>query len=221
MNNMTTTRTLPAIVVLILTASVLASSIMTVPSTVFAYVKKGAQDNENGNNGNTATDQAGIQSARESGFDNIQKQEAQNSICINPENPATCLQEGVTTPIPIPTPQPPTTGTLLVKKVVVCADTPCRVIPLPKPSEFTITMTGNNPIPSEFLGSGSGTLVTLRPGEYVVKETVPQDQRSFEVFADFSGDCKGALGNPRTSATGTIAAGDEKACTITNLVVAR
>jgi hypothetical protein len=78
-------------------------------------------------------------------------------------------------------------------------------------------MTGNNPTPSEFLGSVSGTLVTLGPGEYVVRETPPHDH--FEVFPGFSGDCKSEFG--RSFAMGTIAAGDEQTCTITNVVVAR
>ncbi len=76
MNNMTTTRTtLSAVVVLMLTASTLvvsSSSILTLPSGAFAYIKKGAQDN---GNGNTVTDQTARQNARESGFDNLVEQQ--------------------------------------------------------------------------------------------------------------------------------------------------
>jgi hypothetical protein len=41
-----------------------------------------------------------------------------------------------------------------------------------KPSDFTITVTGNDPSPSSFSGSSSGTSVTLRPGNYKVTELV-------------------------------------------------
>ena len=91
----------------------------------------------------------------------------------------------------------PTTGTLLVKKVEVCVLALCPVI-----SDFTITVTGNNPTPSTFPASVSGTLVTLGPGPVSVTETGL-------VVAGFivtlSADC-----------TGTIVAGDQKTCTITN-----
>jgi hypothetical protein len=92
----------------------------------------------------------------------------------------------------------PTTGTLLVKKVEVClAGGLCPVI-----SEFTITVTGNNPTPPTFAASVNGTLVTLGPGAFNVTETGL-------VVAGFtvtlSADC-----------TGTIVAGDQKTCTITN-----
>ncbi|HZD82021.1 MAG TPA: hypothetical protein VE076_04005, partial [Nitrososphaeraceae archaeon] len=40
-----------------------------------------------------------------------------------------------------------------------------------KPSDFTITVTGNDPSPNSFSGSSSGTSVTLRPGNYKVTET--------------------------------------------------
>jgi hypothetical protein len=89
----------------------------------------------------------------------------------------------------------PTTGTLLVKKVEVCFSTLCPVI-----SDFTISVTGNNPTPPTFAASVNGTLVTLGPGAFNVTETGPA---GFAVT--LSADC-----------TGTIVAGDQKTCTITN-----
>ncbi len=69
-------------------------------------------------------------------------------------------------------------------------------------SDFTITVTGNNPTPPTFAASVNGTLVTLGPGAFNVTETGL-------VVAGFtvtlSADC-----------TGTIVAGDQKTCTITN-----
>jgi hypothetical protein len=69
-------------------------------------------------------------------------------------------------------------------------------------SDFTITVTGNNPTPPTFAASVNGTLVTLGPGVFNVTETGL-------VVAGFavtlSADC-----------TGTIVAGDQKTCTITN-----
>jgi hypothetical protein len=95
-------------------------------------------------------------------------------------------------------------GTLLVKKVVVCdVDGSTDLVSLcPKPENFQIRLTGNNPNPSGLQpASGSGTLYTLGAGPYKVTE---EELNGFDV--SFSGDCP----------TGTIAAGDQKTCTITN-----
>ena len=96
-------------------------------------------------------------------------------------------------------------GTLLVKKVVVCdVDGSTDTVSLcPKPENFQITVTGNNPNPAgPQPGSGSGTLYTLGVGPYKVTE---EELNGFDVI--FSGDCP----------TGTIAPGDQKTCTITNI----
>jgi hypothetical protein len=79
----------------------------------------------------------------------------------------------------------------------------CRVsiITCPKSSEFTITVTGNNPTPSTFqVTSASGTLVTLGVGAYKVSE-----EPFLGFHPSFSADC-----------TGSIAPGDQKTCSITN-----
>ncbi|MFL6375913.1 MAG: hypothetical protein ACJ72R_00425 [Nitrososphaeraceae archaeon] len=70
-----------------------------------------------------------------------------------------------------------------------------------KPSDFTITVTGNDPSPSSFSGSSSGTSVTLRPGSYKVTET----ERPSGYTTRYSSGC-----------SGTLDAGQTEDCTITN-----
>jgi hypothetical protein len=81
MNNTSTTRiSLAAIIVIILTAVtlVVGGALAATPSA-FAYMKKGAQDNENANaNGNTVTAQITKQYEKVSGHTNRVVQEAQN-----------------------------------------------------------------------------------------------------------------------------------------------
>jgi hypothetical protein len=68
-------------------------------------------------------------------------------------------------------------------------------------SDFQISVTGTNPSPAIFPGEESpGTLVTLEAGDYSVDETELDGYSK-----TFDGDC-----------SGTISAGDEKTCTITN-----
>jgi YVTN family beta-propeller protein len=69
------------------------------------------------------------------------------------------------------------------------------------PSDFTVTVNGNNPTPSSFAGSSSGTTVNLKPGSYSVIETGPPGYT-----ADYSNGC-----------TGSIKAGTTNKCTITNM----
>src|SRR5262245_63441108 len=70
----------------------------------------------------------------------------------------------------------------------------------PTPSDFTLSVTGNNPTPPSFDGSSSGTTVTLQPGRYSVTEKPLPDYTSSS-----SNDC-----------TGNVQAGQTKQCTITN-----
>jgi hypothetical protein len=204
MNN-TTTR-IPAIIVLIFTAAALVVGAGTFAATQSAFASK----KDNGN-GNTVTHQKNKQDGTASGFDNSFEEEGQNLICTHPNDTATCTQEGVsstTTPTPTSTPQP-TTGTLLV--TVGCSSN--RDIPPLCPDkggpEFIIIVTGNNPTPSTFPGSKTGTLVTLDPGEFTVTET---NSGPWIVF--ISGDCKRVADT--ASATGTIAAGEHKTCQVGN-----
>ena len=69
-----------------------------------------------------------------------------------------------------------------------------------KPSDFTITVHGNNPSPSSFQGNSSGTAVKLQMGMYSVTQTKPSGYNP-----TFSGDCSGGMMSVET-----------KKCTITN-----
>ena len=69
-----------------------------------------------------------------------------------------------------------------------------------KPSDFTITVHGNNPSPSTFQGNSSGTVVKLQMGMYSVTETKLSGYNS-----TISGDCSGGIMSVET-----------KNCTITN-----
>jgi YVTN family beta-propeller protein len=90
----------------------------------------------------------------------------------------------------------PTTANLVVTKKVIN-----NGIGTKKPSDFTITVTGNNPSPSSFSGSSSGTSVTLRPGNYKVTETKGPSGYT----TSYSPACSDKLD-----------AGQTKDCTITN-----
>src|SRR5215204_5117417 len=69
------------------------------------------------------------------------------------------------------------------------------------PSDFQISVIGDNPSPASFPGDSQGTIVTLQPGGYDVSEN--EDPH---YVASYSADC----------ADGTIEYGDTKTCTITN-----
>ena len=92
------------------------------------------------------------------------------------------------------------------------------------PSEFKITVTGNNPPPATFTGCTSGTQVTLEPGSYAISETVsPQLENLFNLLnaADNSGneitagrDCDRIAGQ----VTGTINIDEQQTCNLVNTV---
>jgi hypothetical protein len=90
----------------------------------------------------------------------------------------------------------PVQGTLVVTEKVVNEGGGNK-----KPSDFTITVHGNNPSPSSFPGSPSGTAVKLQMGMYSVTETGPSGYNS-----TLSGDCSGGMMSVET-----------KNCTITNV----
>ena len=69
-----------------------------------------------------------------------------------------------------------------------------------KPSDFTITVHGNNPFPRTFQGNSSGTAVKLQMGMYSVTQTKPSGYNS-----TFSEDCPDGMMSVET-----------KNCTITN-----
>jgi hypothetical protein len=90
MNNTTKkkrTTTLTAIAAVILMAATIV-----VGGSIAATSVKSAFAASN-NSGNTVTAQINSQSATQSGFDNTQEQEAQNTICTHPGNNASCVSE--------------------------------------------------------------------------------------------------------------------------------
>ena len=125
--------------------------------------------------------------------------------------------------------EPKPTTTLIVTKIVECESiitVACEDVDSNfEPQDFIITVTGQNPNPSQFGGSSSGTEVTLEPGAYEVTEDTsavdgkivfedddgnPIPPTTIDVFnggITFSEDC-----------SGTIEAGETKTCTIANPV---
>jgi hypothetical protein len=70
----------------------------TTTPAAFAYLKKkdDKKDKERdggNNNGNTITAQINKQKASQSGWDNVQTQDADNTICTHPGSNATCVNE--------------------------------------------------------------------------------------------------------------------------------
>jgi hypothetical protein len=123
-------------------------------------------------------------------------------------------------------------ATLAVNKTVTCTpndafpqsaiacETILNSVP---PSLFNITVTGNNPNPSEFAGSNEPVVVTLGAGDYEVTEeapfvTSPVAGVSISRTTNFAGNCTDV--NPTdsqsTEATGTIEAGESQICDISN-----
>ena len=100
--------------------------------------------------------------------------------------------------------EPPEGGTLLIEKICFGGGE-CRI-------PFGIRVIGNNPQPDLFfLASGESQLVTLGPGPFSI-----QEGSTFGVTTFFSGDCdQTAPGS--NEATGTINAGQQLTCTITNI----
>jgi hypothetical protein len=140
--------------------------------------------------------------------------------------------------------QTTTKATLNVSKIVTCTylvgglapETACAMLEERiTENQFLIEVTDDNPIPSQFPGSESGTIVTLGAGNYVVSETpdvasIQSDidflENEFEVlsgggteyeitgpFPSFTGDCSSAVD---FEATGTIGGGESQTCEIEN-----
>jgi hypothetical protein len=90
MNN---TRTL-AIVAVLTAATLVVGVTFAATHSAFAYFPKKDDKKDGGNdNGNTVTIQANKQKAYQSGFDNDQDQEAENTICTHPGSNSTCRVE--------------------------------------------------------------------------------------------------------------------------------
>ncbi|HEY4523599.1 MAG TPA: VWA domain-containing protein [Candidatus Paceibacterota bacterium] len=94
----------------------------------------------------------------------------------------------------LPSPPPPITGTLIVKKNVIKDNGG-----IAGASDFTMIISAINPSQSSFQGSELGVSVTVEPGAYSVDE-----------------GATGPYVKTFDGCSGTIAAGEIKTCTITN-----
>ena len=157
-------------------------------------------------------------------------------VCVNNNN------NTVVTVNEPPSEEP--TATLKVIKQVACTEEqlsnsisiqqalgPCDLLEnLITENQYLFEITNDNPVPSQFPGSESGTIVTLSPGNYIVTETpnttsINQDITTLlmqfpgvdSVGIDppvFTGDCTELF--PGNRATGTIEAGESQTCNIVN-----
>ncbi|MDR4511029.1 MAG: hypothetical protein MRJ93_04915 [Nitrososphaeraceae archaeon] len=122
------------------------------------------------------------------------------------------------------------TGTLSITKNVECqvqpGVNPTRCNPINNnvgPDDFTIDVTGGNPVPSSFLGSTDPQEVELGAGNYEVSETPnevvegilanPPTGTNRDLIAAFNGEC---TQNGDFSAAGSIEDGQSQTCNIVN-----
>jgi ABC-type antimicrobial peptide transport system permease subunit len=99
MNNTRTRTTLAIAAIFIAATLVVGVTFAATTHSAFAYFpkkddKKDKERDGGNGNGNTVTIQANKQKASQSGWDNTQEQEAQNTICTHPGSNATCVSEG-------------------------------------------------------------------------------------------------------------------------------
>jgi hypothetical protein len=97
MNNTRTKTTLAIAAIFIAATLVVGVTFAATTHSALAYLpqKDDKRDKKDGgnNNGNTVTAQINKQKAYQSGWDNDQEQEAQNTICTHPGSNATCVSE--------------------------------------------------------------------------------------------------------------------------------
>jgi hypothetical protein len=153
-------------------------------------------------------------------------------ICINNNNNTVIEEEEEEEEEP-PQPPEPITTTLTVTKLVTCEDT--RLTPVNGPTcpdllatitenQFNITVGNSFGNVSEFVGSKTGTTVTLNPNNYTVTET-PDDSVAQEIatlggniagpIPSFTGDCSQAIPGP-FEANVPVGAGESQICNIFN-----
>ena len=160
--------------------------------------------------------------------------------CVNTNEDNNNVIANNTEEIPIP-PPPEEPGTLTVFKEVECesnngdpSDTAvCDFAEasanFPEPSEYHITVTGNNPDPSDFPGSSAGTPVEIDVGDYTVTEELASTAAiqaelgatSVITTTTATGDCTPNFGPNQNflSATGTMTSGGSEECTLINTVI--
>ena len=93
-------------------------------------------------------------------------------------------------------PPPVTTGMIIVTKKVINEGGGDK-----QPSDFTITVEGNNPTPSSFDGSSSGATITINEGSYNVTEEegpdISYDYVPGRYTPSYSSDCAGTYTDRR------------------------
>jgi hypothetical protein len=200
-------------ILLILTLIMLASAVLTTsggtanivfssPAIPQAYAGEG-EDNDDVDNKQKVEDESAGAIAD---CDENEVEEDTNFDCI--ASAATDIER----PTPTPEPEPePETATLRVCKAILGPNSQGF-----EPSDFTFTVTGNNPSPSEFPGDDiDGCVdVTIGPGAYTIFEGAPPGVFGILTF----GDCSvgPAVNN---TATGQIESGQTETCTFGNNAV--
>ena len=181
-----------------------------------------------GNKGKAGAEEGGYVGAYSSGSgsegynDGYDKKKDKDFECIinnNNTNTNTNIGAGGNQTTP-PTPPDPTKTTLTVIKNVVCNDplgTQCPGLTF-QSSDFNIKVDGAGDSTETKPGAPApGTPYQLNAGSYTITETPPTPNPSFTLSTSFSGGAAGCLvgANPQT-ATGTIVAGVDQSCIITN-----
>ena len=118
----------------------------------------------------------------------------ENKACIITNDYNTIIIDSFTVP-----------GTIVVNKYVINNDGGML-----QPSDFTISVTGNNPSPSSFRGSSSGTVVRLDPGSFNIAENL-----NFDYITTYLG-CSGTITESQTL-TCTIINDDKPRITAQNV----
>jgi hypothetical protein len=178
----------------ILVSSTLTSMIIPISENAFAYNRNQATSQTSGCGNDQVPSNIGCQNIGSS----IQGDENAVNVIGQQQFPTRGVE-------PEP-PGPPGVATLIVKKIVECVpDAQC--LGLPEPEEFLITVTtSNDPQPDQVRGSAEGTPVPITAGGYSTDETRPEDPDGLDfVESELSTDC-----------SGTVSAGSERECTITN-----
>jgi hypothetical protein len=98
----------------------------------------------------------------------------------------------------------------------------------PGPEDYQITVTGNDPDPSSFSGSSTGTPVSLGSGDYTVDETLANtatlqaelNAASIITQTTAEGDCTPNFDNNQIfeDASGTMTSGGSQECILYNLI---
>lgn len=134
-------------------------------------------------------------------------------------------------------PPPNEPGTLTVTKEVQCGtDAPnpevvCEYAKasanFPDPEDYQITVTGNNPNPSNFAGSPTGTTVTLGEGDYTITESevstcaLQQELNALAVLTQTrtEGNCDSDFDGGIFQATGQIFSGGSQEFKLINTIM--